>query len=80
VYSARYLLGCDGPASFVGIKLDTRFDGFTQLHSSRSLFLRAPTLLQALEGRLKEVLSLSLLKEVLSLSLSLSLSPSMYDM
>ena len=42
--SAKYLVGCDGPASTVAKKLKIRFDGLLNLANTKSLLVEAPGL------------------------------------
>ena len=47
---AKFLVGCDGPGSFVSSKLQAKFDGFVNLGQTRSIHFQAPELYKALKS------------------------------
>lgn len=51
---ARFLVGCDGALSTVARLLKTKFDGFTNLAASRSVYFRSPNLFDSVKGKLCE--------------------------
>jgi 2-polyprenyl-6-methoxyphenol hydroxylase-like FAD-dependent oxidoreductase len=52
----KYLVGCDGPGSFVSKSLQVKFDGFANLGVTRTILFKAPGLVDILRKKYGEVL------------------------
>ncbi|CAM9150701.1 unnamed protein product, partial [Ectocarpus fasciculatus] len=52
----KYLVGCDGPGSFVSKSLQVKFDGFANLGVTRTILFKAPGLIDVVRKKYGEVL------------------------
>ena len=52
----KYLVGCDGPSSFVSKSLQVKFDGFANLGVTRTILFKAPGLIDIVRKKYGEVL------------------------
>jgi len=53
---SKFIVGCDGPSSFVSKVVGAKFDGFVNLGQTRTVHFKAPTLLDKVKVKLGEAL------------------------
>jgi hypothetical protein len=56
IVRSKYLVGCDGPASFVSRKIHAKFDGFVNLGQTRTIHIRSLELVEKVRNKLGDVL------------------------